>query len=137
MHKLISSILILALFFTLGCAAHGSRHVHRVQIQPCRSFPCGARIEFNDMELTYEIQLSPSGECLLTGTAMPRGVSPDTQVELAVLSVELIRDITVADSFSFPMEGTDLSRPLRFSKRFTPNGGFDGVTFHWDIRYVR
>ena len=130
------SIPLLLLLLLAGCSVHPGRQVHRVDIFPCGSFPCGDTIDFNDMTLAWEIQLLPSDDCLLTGTAMPVGVRPETGVDLAVLSVELIRDDTVADSFSFPMEGNNLQQPLRFSHRFTPSGGFDGVTFHWDIRYV-
>ena len=133
MSRLTFTVLFLLLVSLTACT-HG-RQVRRVNILPCQSFPCGNTLETNNMTLAWEIQLLPSDDCLLTGTAMPRGARPDAKVELAVLSVELIRDDTVADSFSFPMEGMDLRQPLRFSHRFKPAGGFDGVTFNWDIHY--
>jgi hypothetical protein len=134
MSRLTFLIPFLLLVLLAGCSA--GRQVRSVNILPCRSFPCGDTLETGNMTLAWEIQLLPSDDCLLTGTAMPRGVRPETKVDLAVLSVELIRDDTVADSFSFPMEGRDLQQPLRFSHRFTPAGGFDGVTFNWDIHYI-
>ena len=133
MSRLTFSIPFLLLVFLTACTP--GRQVRRVNILPCPSFPCGDTLETNNMTLAWEIQLLPSDDCLLTGTAMPRGARPDAKVELAVLSVELIRDDTVADSFSFPMEGMDLRQPLRFSHQFKPSGGFDGVTFNWDIHY--
>lgn len=135
MSRLTLSIPVLLLLLLAACSAHHGRQVRRVNILPCPSFPCGDTLRTDNMTLAWEIQLLPSDDCLLTGTAMPRGARPESRVELAVLSVELIRDDSVADSFSFPMEGEDLRRPLRFSHRFTPSGGFDGVTFNWDIHY--
>jgi hypothetical protein len=89
------------------------------------------------MVLNYMIVREPSSEYILTGTAMPRGVSSESKIDLAVLSIELVRDTTVFESYSFPMIGNDLSKPLEFRKRFKPSGGFDGITFNWDIRVAR
>jgi len=88
------------------------------------------------MVIEYVINREPSDEYVLTGTAMPRGVPRTAKVDLAVLSIELVRDMTIFDSYSFPMIGRDLSEPLQFKKRFTPDGGFDGITFNWDVRYI-
>ena len=130
------SIPLLLLLLLAGCSVHPGRQVHRVDIFPCGSFPCGDTIDFSDMTLAWRYSSCPRMTACSPARAMPVGVRPETGVDLAVLSVELIRDDTVADSFSFPMEGNNLQQPLRFSHRFTPSGGFDGVTFHWDIRYV-
>jgi len=134
MLKITLPLLLLLLFFS-GCTPHGTRHVPVPDIIHCGSFPCGDEIETPDMDLVYEFDLDPSGTCLLRGTATPRGLSVNEDLDFIVISVELLRDVTVADSFSFPVPCQGPDRPIPFEKRFTPSGGFDGVTFHWDVRY--
>ena len=135
MSRLSLPLLTFLLFVMVGCAGHATRHVNRDRIEVCSSTPCGAEVVYPDMVINYTIIREPSDECVLSGTAMPRGMAATTQVDLAVLSIELVRDITIFESYSFPMVGRDLSEPLRFEKRFTPSGGFDGITLNWDIRY--
>lgn len=137
MHRFAFPLLILLIFAFFGCAGHSSRHTESYHIEPCRSFPCGNQVEFHDMLLDWELQREPSDEFVLTGTIMPRGVPEGTKVEMAVMSVELARDVTIVDSFSFPIETRDMRVPLRFKHRFTPAGGFDGLTFNWDIHIDR
>ncbi len=136
MPKLFLSLLIFLLFAVAGCAGQATRHVERARIERCLSTPCGAEIVYPDMVINYTIVREPSDEYVLSGTAMPRGMAATTQVDLAVISIELVRDVTIFESYSFPMIGRDLTEPLRFRKRFTPSGGFDGITLNWDIRYL-
>lgn len=136
MSRLSTPLLTILLFILVGCAGHGTRHTNRDRVERCFSAPCGAQIVYPDMVINYTIIREVSGEYVLSGTAMPRGVAPSTKVDLAVLSIELVRDTTIFESYSFPMMGRDLSRPLQFKKRFKPSGGFDGITFNYDIRYL-
>lgn len=136
MRKFLFFISLLLLALLAGCQAYSGRQVRTNEILACPSFPCGNRMVYDDLELAYEFRMLPTDECVLEGTAMLRGAAASKQVDLAVLSVELIRDDTVAQSLSFPMESGAPGQPLRFIHRFTPDGGFDGATFHWDIRFV-
>lgn len=133
MRRLVLPVLVVIVLILFGCAGHSSRHTQRYHIQPCVSPPCGSEIIYNDMILNWELERLPSDEYILSGTIMPRGVSEGTRVELAVMSIELARDITIVDSFSFPIVTRDMQVPLRFKHSFKPNGGFDGLTFNWDI----
>lgn len=103
----------------------------------CRSFPCGGKAISGDMVLFFEIDRQPDLQFVLTGTLTPRNVPEGTPVELAVLSFELARDVTLFDSFSFPIVSRDMRTPLHFTHRFQPSGGFDGVKFNWDVRYAQ
>ncbi|MEF2231801.1 MAG: hypothetical protein V3571_12790 [Pseudodesulfovibrio sp.] len=130
-----SAFLLLA--FAVGCSSHSNVHDDaRAHIFPCPSCPCGERIVTGDMELVYTIDRSPSGQYVFQGTATPQGVAPGTRVELALLSVDLLRDRTVGYSLSIPMLGNDASAPLIFRHEFVPDGGFDGVTVRWDVHYA-
>ncbi len=137
MCRLTLPVLILLLLIMTGCAGHSTRHTNRERIQACGSFPCGSEVIFHDMVLNWEVQREPTGECVLTGTIMPRGIHEGTKVELAVMSIELARDLTIFDSFSFPIVTRDMRLPLKFEHRFKPSGGFDGLTFNWDLHIDR
>ncbi|WP_319471245.1 hypothetical protein [uncultured Pseudodesulfovibrio sp.] len=137
MQRLIIPFFLLLILAAGGCASHSSDHANaRARVQACGSFPCGGEVIYPDMVINYEIQRTPEDEFILTGTAAPRHVQINRGIDLAILSVELLRDRTFTDTLSFPMIGNDLSQPLRFHKQFKPNGGFDGLTFNWDIRYT-
>jgi hypothetical protein len=136
MYRLSLSLIVLSLFMIQGCAGNSARNINRAKVAPCFTTPCGGEVVSPDMIIKYEIIREVSGDYVLSGTAMPRGMPRTTQVDLAVLSIELVRDITIFESYSFPMSGRDLTQPLHFRKRFTPDGGFDGITLNWDIRYV-
>ena len=137
MSRLSLPLLTFLLFLMVGCAGHSTRHAsNRARIERCTSAPCGAQVVYSDMVINYTIVREVSGEYVFSGTAMPRGVAPTTKVDLAVISIELVRDITIFESYSFPMVGRDLTQPLRFKKRFTPSGGFDGITLNYDVRYL-
>jgi len=129
--------LLLLLLLFAGCTPHGTRHVPEPDVLRCPSFPCGDEIESRTMNLVYEFDRDPSGDCLLRGTARPKDVPENEDLDFIVISVELLRDITVADSFSFPVPCQGPDRTVPFEKRFTPSGGFDGVTFHWDVQLAR
>ncbi|WP_419785092.1 hypothetical protein [Pseudodesulfovibrio sp.] len=136
MSKILPSLLLLFLL-AAGCTPHETRHVDDESlVMRCQSFPCGDEMKTQDMDLIYEFQLDPSGECLLRGTATPKGVPVNRSVDFIVLSVDLLRDVTVADSLSFPLPCKGPARPISFEKKFTPSGGFDGVAFHWDVKLL-
>ena len=135
MHRLILPFLLLLLVTAFGCASHSSRYNRTERIEPCPTFPCGAEIVHSDMVLNYVVHREPTGEFVLTGTLMPQGLAPGAQVDFIVLDFDLARDITLTDSYSFPVQGRTL--PFTFTKRFTPNGGFDGISFTWDVQYVK
>lgn len=137
MTRIFQLLIVLSLVASLGCAGHSSRHTNRARIELCPSVPCGSKVTSGDMTLDYSIVRETSGEYVLSGTLSPRGVVEGTKVDMAVVSFELVRDITVFDSFSFPVVGRELTVPLRFSHRFTPSGGFDGIMFNWDIRFKK
>lgn len=137
MRRIVLSVFVLVLFTLSGCAGHGSRHTEAYHIQPCPTFPCGGDIYYRDMELSWEVQRTPDDEFILSGTIMPRGVPEGTKVEFAQMSVELTRDLTIFDSFSFPVVTREMTVPLTFKHRFKPTGGFDGLTFNWDIHINR
>lgn len=129
--------LLLLLLVLAGCAGHSSRHTQPERIQHCGSFPCGSESIFHDMILSWEVDRLPSDEFVLSGEIMPRGVPEGTKVEFAQMSVELARDMTIFDSFSFPIVTRDMRVPLRFKHTFKPSGGFDGLTFNWDLHVQR
>lgn len=129
-------LLTLPLFIMVGCAGHSTRQANRARIERCPSAPCGAQIVYSDMVINYTIAREVSGEYVFSGTAMPRGKAATTRVDLAVISFELARDTIIFESYSFPMTGNDLSKPLEFRKRFKPSGGFDGITINYDVRYL-
>lgn len=129
--------LLLLLLVLLGCAGHSTRHSSPGKIAACGTFPCGGTIYNDDVVLNWEIQRTPAEEFILTGTLTSRRVPEGTPVDMAVISFELARDITITDSFSFPVVGRDLKTPLAFRHQFTPSGGFDGIQFTCDIHYLR
>lgn len=133
MRRFVLLLLILPVFILAGCAGHSSRHTERYHVQACRSFPCGDQVEYHDMEFDWELQRDPSGEYTLSGTLTPLGVPEGATADLAVMSFELARDLTIVDSFSFPIVSPDMRFPLKFRHRFTTSQGFDGLTFNWDL----
>jgi len=135
--RLAASAFLFLLLALAACSSHSNVHDDaRADIRPCPVCPCGDRIVTDDMEVVYTIDRSPSGQYVFQGTATPQGVAPGTQVELALLSVDLLRDRTVGYSLSIPMLGNDASQPLIFKQEFVPDGGFDGVTVRWDVHYA-
>jgi len=136
MPRLSLSFLFILLFLIAGCSGHSSRHANIGKIYSCPTTPCGLEIANSDMIFDYVIVREPSDDYIISGTMSPRGVPDGTLVDMAVLSFELARDMTIFDSFSFPIVGHDLRTPIQFKQRFTPSGGFDGIIFSWDVRYV-
>lgn len=135
MQRLALPLLLLLSLALVGCAGHSARHSSRGKLSSCPSFPCGGTVYNDDMTLAWEIERTPSDGFVLSGTLAPRRLPEGTPVDMAVLGFDLARDLTLFDSFSFPIVGRDLKTPIPFRHRFTPSSGFDGIQFTWDIRY--
>jgi hypothetical protein len=136
MRRYLLLLLVLSSLMIVGCGAHSSMHERQSHMLACSNFPCGGEGAYRDADITYEIQRLPSGQCVLQGTIMPRRGVVGTIVDMAVVSVELLRDSTVGASFEFPVVGRSLRLPLQFRKVFVPESGFDGLTLDWDIHYI-
>ena len=131
---LIALMLGLMLFAVFGCASHSSRYATaHADLQRCNSFPCGGEIIYPTMVVSFQIDRTADDVFILSGTATPRVGQPGQKIDVAVLGVELARDITITDSFEVGLRGNVIGPPLTFRHEFTPSGGFDGVSFTADI----
>lgn len=127
-------LLLLFLVFIAGCGGHSSRHATaHAHIQRCGMFPCGGEVVYHTMEVEYLIKRATDDTFVLSGTLTPRGGPEGAKIDVAVLSFELSRDITITDSYEVPLEATVYGPPITFRHEFTPSGGFDGISFEWDV----
>ncbi|WP_243543903.1 hypothetical protein [Pseudodesulfovibrio tunisiensis] len=139
MHRLSRFFAIATIVFFcapfFGCAP---KHAHKNEaaIVRCEPPSCARTLYYPDMRLQYSlVRDAETGQFVLQGTAEPRNPPQNAVIDIAVLDVDLVRDTTVAQSFSIPLLGTSAAGPLRFHHVFTADGGFDGLSFNWDIHF--